>query len=426
MAYPAYLGLDFGTSGARACAIAGPGEVEDLVKLDFGQLADHEFTPAWRDALFELFGSLSAGVRKRLAGIAVDATSATIVACDDALRPTAPALLYNDSRARAEAGEIARVAGAEHPAATATSGLAKILWLTRHTAPDRIRMFLHQADWLTGLLTERPGVSDYHNALKTGFDVVAGHWPDWLAGLIDRQALPSVLAPGTRISTLAGNRARALAIPPDCVVRAGTTDSIAAFIATGAGAPGDAVTSLGSTLVLKLVSTRRVDDARLGVYSHWFGRHWLAGGASNAGGRVLRAHFTDVQLAHLSQSIDPERDSGLDYYPLLQPGERFPVNDPDLPPRLEPRPADPAAFLHGILDGLAGIEAQGYRRLVERGAEAPARVVSTGGGAGNPIYTRIRARHLGLPVAPARYQEAAYGSALLAQQGTALFLRSEP
>ncbi|NTV96873.1 MAG: carbohydrate kinase, partial [Thiobacillus sp.] len=181
-----------------------------------------------------------------------------------------------------------------------------------------------------------------------------------------------------------------------------------------------------STLVLKLVSSRRIDDARLGIYSHWFGDRWLAGGASNAGGAVLRAHFSDAELAELSARIDPSRDSGLDYYPLPGPGERFPVNDPDLPPRLEPRPAERAAFLHGLLEGLAGIEALGYRKLAELGAETPTQVISAGGGAANPVYSRIRERRLRLPVVAARQQEAAYGSALLARYGTSLFPGSNP
>lgn len=63
-----------------------------------------------------------------------------------------------------------------------------------------------------------------------------------------------------------------------------------------------------------------------------------AGGASNTGGAVLKAHFTDDQLKELSQHIDPEKPSGLDYYPLLKAGERFPINDPFLEPRLTPRP----------------------------------------------------------------------------------------
>mmetsp|Transcript_9405 Transcript_9405/g.19249 ORF Transcript_9405/g.19249 Transcript_9405/m.19249 type:complete len:99 (-) Transcript_9405:589-885(-) len=76
----------------------------------------------------------------------------------------------------------------------------------------------------------------------------------------------------------------------DCRVVSGTTDSIAAFIASGANRLGDACSSFGSTLALKLLSSKRVDDAGFGVYSHRFpvddadGQPlWLPGGASNAG-----------------------------------------------------------------------------------------------------------------------------------------------
>jgi hypothetical protein len=44
-----------------------------------------------------------------------------------------------------------------------------------------------------------------------------------------------------------------------------------------------AVTSLGSTLAIKLLSETRIDDARYGLYSHRLGSSWLVGGASNTG-----------------------------------------------------------------------------------------------------------------------------------------------
>jgi sugar (pentulose or hexulose) kinase len=426
MATPIFLGLDFGTSGARACAIAGNGEIEDFARLEFGRLDPHELAPAWRSALLDLLAGLPISLRKHLSTIAVDGTSATVMACDAALQPTHVPLLYNDSRARAEAALVAQTAGSGHPAASATSGLAKVLWLKRHLEARHSRLMLNQADWLTGLLSGRPGVSDYHNALKMGFDVTQAVWPEWLHGITDIDCLPAVLPPGSSIGVLDRPRARDLGIAIDCLIRTGTTDSIAAFLATGAGEVGDAVTSLGSTLVLKLVSSRRVDDAPCGVYSHWFGDLWLAGGASNAGGAVLRQHFSDDELRTLSAMIDPDDNSGLDYYPLPATGERFPVNDPDLPPRLTPRPAEPAAFLHGLFDGLADIEARGYRKLMELGAEAPTRIVSTGGGANNPVYARIRENRMRRPVEAALHQEAAYGAARLARDGSALFPRSMP
>ena len=85
-----------------------------------------------------------------------------------------------------------------------------------------------------------------------------------------------------------------------------------------------------------------------------------AGGASNTGGAVLKQYFSNAQLAELSESIDAATPSSLDYYPLTSPGERFPINDPDMQPRLTPRPADDAEFLHGLLEGVASVEAQAY------------------------------------------------------------------
>lgn len=132
---------------------------------------------------------------------------------------------------------------------------------------------------------------------------------------------------------------------------------------------------------------------------------------------MLRAHFTDDQLVELSQHIDPEKPSGLDYYPLLKAGERFPVNDPHLEPRLTPRPDSDVEFLHGMLEGIASIEARAYSLLTELGADPLTKVYTAGGGSRNPVWTRIREKKLGVPVVASTQVQAAYGSALLAQQG---------
>jgi len=195
---------------------------------------------------------------------------------------------------------------------------------------------------------------------------------------------------------------------------AGTTDSIAGFLATGAAEVGEAVTSLGSTLALKVVAEQPVFDPRYGVYSHRLGERWLPGGASNSGGTVLRRFFTDAELADLTPRLHPDRPTGLDYLPLPGVGERFPDSDPDLEPRLTPRPADPVEFLQGLLEGIAAIEARGYRRLAELGAPYPASVRTVGGGAGNPAWARIREGLLGVPMREVWNGEAACGAARLA------------
>ena len=417
-----FLGIDFGTSGARTCVIDAEGAVVAEDARDFGRLEEYERAGIWREALWDLVASLPPAIRSQLSDIALDGTSGTVLACDEELAPRHPPLLYNDGRAVIEAALIAKTAEPGHPAAAVTSGLAKVLWLKKRLGLTGARLYLNQADWLSGLLTGRVGMTDYHNALKMGLDLDALKWPAWVEYLADVDYLPVPIAPGARLATVSRPRARYLGVNPGCMVHAGTTDSIAAFLAAGVGHSGDAVTSLGSTLVLKLLSDSRVESVAHGVYSHWFGDRWLAGGASNAGGAVLRQFFDDRQLAALSKKIDPAVASPLDYLPLPKAGERFPVSDPALEPRLTPRPVDDAEFLHGLLESLARIEVCGYRLLKELGATPAHRIETAGGGAQNPAWMHIRRRLLGIPVARAAHTEAAYGAALLARDGPHCFV----
>ena len=208
--------------------------------------------------------------------------------------------------------------------------------------------------------------------------------------------------------------ARRFDLAPQCRVMAGTTDSIAGFLATGANRIGEAVTSLGSTLVIKILSHQAIFAPAYGIYSHRLGKWWLTGGASNSGGAVLRHFFTQSEMDALTERLDSDHSTGLDYYPLLGVGERFPINDPGLEPRLDPRPAQPLQFFQGMLEGMARIEVAGYRRLAEMGAPSPSSIRTVGGGGGNDAWTRIRARELQVPMITPRRKDAAYGAALLA------------
>ena len=246
---------------------------------------------------------------------------------------------------------------------------------------------------------------------------VKREWPKWLTGLcIDSTLLPRTYAPGTTIAPVDKSIAQQLGMPAHCRLVAGTTDSIAAFIATGACETGEAVTSLGSTLVLKLISDKPVFSSRLGVYSHRLGDSWLAGGASNSGGKVLLKYFDQASMDEMTPLLEPGAPTGLDYYPLVQAGERFPRNDPGLKPMLEPHPGDEVKFFQAILEGIAGIEAEGYRALSQLGAPAVTKVFTSGGGSSNPAWRKIRELKLGVPVEIAQHSEASYGTALLAMR----------
>ncbi|KAL8543056.1 hypothetical protein ACS0TY_003799 [Phlomoides rotata] len=435
-----YLGMDFGTSGARYALIDKEGKIRAEGKREyplymsllqlfecmqaclFSRKSEEtiDWIKSWRTTLFGLLEDIPVNLRQAVASISIDGTSATTIIVDS---KTGEALckpfLYNQSCAEA-LPIVKAIAPANHTVCSGSSTLCKLVaWWSSCDTSKPSAVLLHQADWLLWLLHGKLGVSDYNNALKVGYDPEVESYPMWLLAQPYSSVLPLVIAPGTSIGSMKENISMHYGFPKDCVICTGTTDSIAAFLAARVTQPGKAVTSLGSTLAIKLLSTRRVDDARFGVYSHRLDDKWLVGGASNTGGAVLRQIFTDDQLENLSTQINPANASPLDYYPLVNIGERFPIADPNMEPRLHPRPESDTDYLHGILESIARIEAKGYNLLKELGATPIDEVFTAGGGSKNEKWIKIRERVLGLPVHKAVQAEAAYGAALLAMKGAA-------
>jgi sugar (pentulose or hexulose) kinase len=410
---PRALGIDVGTSGVRIAAIDPSGRTCALASRRYEIPSDAAAPSAWWGCVEACFAALGEQVSlQEIAAIAVDGTSGTVLALDSGHAPVGKALMYDEPCPDLAISKLlAAIAPSDSPAIGTHSPLARAAFLARQDPSIRV---VHQADWIAMQLGVGRPVSDENNALKTGYDLAAQAWPDWISALgLDIAALPQVVPAGTPLGPV-GSRALAFGLPASAIIVSGTTDGCASFLATGASGVGDAVTALGSTLVLKLLSDREIKAPQYGVYSHRIAGMWLAGGASNTGGAVMRAFFSDERLAELTDRLDPDHPTGLDYYPLLRPGERFPVSDPAFRPRLEPQPEDEAVFFQGILEGIAAVEAEGYARLSELGAPVLKSIRTVGGGAANRAWTRIRERLLGVPFFDAVSTEAAAGTARLA------------
>ena len=406
-----FLGIDIGTSGVRAIAIDAAETVRAETAKRFG---DDARSPAvWLSTLASVLREIASQIEMAaIASVAVDGTSGTVLAIDQEGTPLAAPLMYDEAVSDPETLEALKAHGLGHLAGT---GTARAFHLSRVAPYGRV---VHQADWLSGLFSCRFDVSDDNNTLKTGFDPQARSWSSDVHSLGLTPYLPEeVFAPGASIGRARGLLAQELGLSEEAIVTAGTTDGCAAFLASGAKREGDCVTSLGSTLTLKLLSATRIEDRDSGVYSHRLLGQWLAGGASNSGGRVLAHYFDAEAISTLSEGQRSDPPTGLDYYPLVSPGERFPTCEPQMQPRLEPRPQDDAVFLKGMFEGMAEIEAAGYRRLAELGASPARRVFTVGGGAVNHLWREIRASRLNLPLERPASTEAAFGAALLARLG---------
>lgn len=419
---PAFLGIDIGTSGIRGCCIdknavelASYAVSMDPPKIDDGRSSQDP--DIWWQLTKEVITGLTSSLDEVvIEAIAIDGTSGTVLLTDEDGTALSDALMYNDQRCLDESRQISDVAPGDCAAHGASSGLAKLLYLYKQH--PLAKHLCHQADWISAKLTGSFGISDENNCLKTGYDPVSRCWPEYFQRLgIAEAILPKVVSPGTCIGHIEKSLSKSLGLTEQCKVIAGTTDSIAAFIATGAHQIGTGVTSLGSTLALKIITAKPIFSAEYGVYSHRLGDFWLAGGASNSGGRVLQQFFSQKSLDELTPALDDKHLIGLNYYPLPARGERFPINDPEMEPLMPPRSTNDVDFFQALLEGIANIEKLGYEKLGELGASKLTAIITSGGGSRNLPWTKIREKIINAPITKAQHTEASYGAALLAMQG---------
>lgn len=414
-----FIGVDIGTSGVRAVCVDDKMQNHATASVEFNEFAGARTDPVtWGKAVAKVLEELVSAVpAEQIKAIAVDGTSGTMIATNAQAQPISKALMYNDT---CDDQTLLSLIGTHAPdtsaAHGASSGLAKAIQLSQISGTACIQ---HEADWVASCLSGKTGLSDENNALKTGYDPISQTWPDWIEQTgMNASLLPTVLRAGQPIGMAHGWLARQIGLSENTLVVAGTTDGCASFLATGASEPGDAVTVLGSTLTIKLLSETPVYAPSFGIYSHKIGDTWLAGGASNTGGKVLAHYFNSTELAEYSNNINTRVASGLDYYPLLKPGERFPINDSNLQPRLEPRPESNALFLQGMLESIAAIEKLAYTRLTELGGSPLRSVRTVGGGAANNAWTEIRQAQLpNIPFNNSLSEHAATGTAVLAKRG---------
>ena len=209
-----------------------------------------EQDPCYWPVTAQLLGRVAERYGSRVRAICVTGTSGSVVPADAAGRPVGGALLYDDTR---------RPASLPGPLPARQATLGRIAWLAAHRPGSR---YLHTADIVTAALAGRVMATDTSHALKSGIDPLARTWPAGELEQIGVQPwqLPELVYPGTTLGRIGRESVQDLGLPANLTIIAGMTDGCTAQLATGAVAPGDAVGTLGTTLVLKLVTPEPVEE----------------------------------------------------------------------------------------------------------------------------------------------------------------------
>lgn len=438
-----FLGIDVGTQGARAIIVGETGEVVGEAASHFPpQDVGPKLPEGWFEQPAEMWWEAAreavkaclvqlyqfGGAPRHIRALSVTSTSGTILALDDDFRPLGAAIMYNDQRSGPQADrvneasrELADKLGYRF---NASFGLPKLVWLKEERSElfTRARLIAHAADYILGRLCGEFGVTDYSTALKTGYDLVDDAWPTFISDVlgIPRKALPVVLAPGTVVGRVSREGAAETGLAPSTQVVLGMTDGCTSQIASGAVRLGAWNSTIGTTLVVKGVTSCRLYDPKGRIYCH---RHpdcfWMPGGASNVGGDCLARRFKREELPDLDRAIRGRGPSGLIVYPLEKRGERFPLNDPHFEGFVVGMPLDRSELYQGYLEGVGYVERLAYEVLTGLGAEVGEVLYVAGGATNSREWLQIRANILGKTLRKPTVTGAHMGAAILAASQTA-------
>lgn len=430
-----FLGIDLGTQGTRGIVCDERGKVFAQGTCNFGSLntsckeGQYEQAPimwwnAVKQVITECMDSLLQTGRKpsQIRAITIDGTSGTIVLLDKEKRPLRDALLYNDMRAAAQAEKIHRYAGELEKKMgylfNASFALPKVLWIKEEEpyVYEKARHMVHQSDYIVGMLTGEYGVTDYSNALKSGFDLKEEEWPKLLDVLgLDRTIFPSVIPPGQGIGTITKRAAVEFGLSTDTVVAAGATDGYVSAISTGAVRRGDWASVIGTTMVLKGVTEKLLCDAGGSSYSHKLpSGDWMFGGASNIGGRCLNDSFDKEQFEMWNRGVMDVIPTKVISYPLHGRGERFPFLDPEAKAFVLGDISDPQIHYAALMEGVAYAERFALEHMQHCGAAVGNEIYTTGGACSSSEWLQIRASVLDRVLKVPEHTGAAIGCAILA------------
>lgn len=423
----AVLSLDLGTSELKVGLVAVDGSVLAVAGRAYGVEVDtasgraEQDPELWWDAVRSAVGEVHAAVAETsIDAITVVGQGPTLVAADADGRPVRPAITWLDTRTVDDAAALEAATGIGGWSLGVTPA-ARLVERTEPSVAAATRWYLDSWDWIALRLSGVAARSRAEGQVDPEARAVESTG-------IPAARLPERIAAGARLGGLTDTAAAELGLVPGTPVVAGCVDAYASFFGAGLEAPGDAIDTGGTSGGFAVYWDRELDVPGTFAIAAPLPGRWLYGGAMTATGKALEwlgedvLHESDtVQLVAEAAGVAPGAD-GLVFLPYLA-GERSPI-------------WDPAA--RGVFAGLSLAHRRGHlvRAVMEAAAlalrhvAAPIRAAGieltemrvSGGTARSPLWNRIKADVLGVPVAvPATVDTAMIGAAVVASVGVGAF-----
>ncbi len=454
-----FLGIDLGTTGARAIIVEGQsGQVVAAATSEYPlntpQPLWAEQNPAdwWSGVTEAVRGAIHKadqlpGPKLEVAAIGLSGQMHGVVLLDEAGKVLGPSLIWCDGRTQAQCDYITQKIGSDrlieltaNPALVGFSA-PKLLWL-RENEPVRwqqARHFLLPKDFIRYKLTGEYAseVSDASGTLL--FDVAHRRWSsEMLKGLdLDPALLPPVYESFEVSGQLSSKVAAELGLPAGIPVVGGGGDQAVGAVGSGIVRPGLVSSTIGSSGVVFAYSAQPVRDpgGRVHTFCHAVPGAWHAMGVTQGAGLSLRWFRDEIAgPLEIAAARDSDRDiyeimtaeaktappgsEGLLFLPYLM-GERTPILDPQARGVWFGLTAAHrrSHLVRSVMEGVAYSLKDSLAILEEMGV--PVEEIRAGGGGGkSPLWRQIQAAVFNRAVVTVNASEGpAYGAALLAGVG---------
>ncbi len=436
-----YIGIDLGTSAVKLLLVDGAGRILASVSreypLSFPQPGWSEQLPAdWWDAVSQGCRELLNGRDAALvAGIGVGGQMHGLVALDRDDAVIRPAILWNDGRTSEETAWLNETVGkkklSELTANIAFAGFTapKLLWMKKHEPENfaRIAKIMLPKDYIVYRLT---GVHacDYSDASgMLLLDVKNKRWSREMLEIcgVSEAQMPKLFESFDVVGAVKPEIARALGLPEGVKVVAGAGDNAAAAVGTGTVGDGACNISLGTSGTI-FISSRRfgVDpNNALHSFAHADGTYHLMGCMLSAAScnkwfcdEILRTR--DYALEQRDITDERLGNNRVFFLPYLM-GERSPINDTDARGMFIGLSMDTTRtdMVLSVLEGVAFAIRDSFEVAKSLGVRIE-RSKLCGGGAKSPLWRKIMANVLNLPLdIPQTEEGPGYGAAMLAMVG---------
>lgn len=450
MAY--YIGLDIGTSAAKALLCDQAGKIVAIAQQEYPLYSpkplwsEQNPTDWWQgsvQAIQQLLAE-SAISSSQVTGIGLTGQMHGSVFLDRNHQVIRPALLWNDQRTAAECDQITELVGYEkliqiagNPALTGFQA-PKILWL-RNQEPhhyEKVAKVLLPKDYIRFMLTGE-FASDCSDAAGTLLlDLQKRDWSNELLRILDlpNEWFPTVYEGSQITGRLSTSVAKILGLPAGIPVVAGGGDNAAAAVGTGIVRSGLVSSSIGTSGVVFAHSDEiRLDPkGRLHTFCHAVpGKNHLMAVTLSAGNslRWLRDLFrTSASNLHGAEELALSYDSmtaqaahippgaeGLIFLPYLT-GERTPHLDPLASGAFVGLTSRHTAahLVRAVMEGVTFSLRDGFEIMHD--LQVPIQQVrAIGGGGKSTFWCQLQADIFGSEVVNLAVEEGpAYGAALLA------------